>query len=135
MEALRIRAAAGEDLNQLQQDAYKHLHILVPPPPVNVIPLQRRVLQGDEAKAYDLKAGELSEVLDLPAAFAIIKMESKEPVAIAAVRQALKDYPEAPRLGGHDPAGKVFQVGGALDSLRKIIDVKPAPTIPGALTS
>jgi hypothetical protein len=28
---------------------------------------------------------------------------------------ALKDYPEAPRLGGHDPAGKVFQVGGALD--------------------
>jgi hypothetical protein len=55
--------------------------------------------------------------------------------AIAAVRQALKDYPEAPRLGGHDPAGKVFQVGGALDSLRKIIDVKPAPTIPGALTS
>ena len=25
--------------------------------------------------------------------------------AIAAVRQALKDYPEAPRLGGHDPAG------------------------------
>jgi Protein of unknown function (DUF2783) len=55
--------------------------------------------------------------------------------AIAAVRQALKDYPEAPRLGGQDPAGKVFQVGGALDSLRKIIDVKPAPTIPGALTS
>ena len=55
--------------------------------------------------------------------------------AIAAVRQALKDYPEAPRLGGQDPAGKVFQVGGALDSLRKIIEVKPAPTIPGALTS
>jgi Protein of unknown function (DUF2783) len=55
--------------------------------------------------------------------------------AIAAVRQALKDYPEASRLGGHDPAGKVFQVGGALDSLRKIIDVKPTPTIPGALTS
>jgi hypothetical protein len=55
--------------------------------------------------------------------------------AIAAVRQALKDYPEAPRLGAQDPAGKVFQVGGALDSLRKIMDVKPAPTIPGALTS
>lgn len=25
--------------------------------------------------------------------------------AIAAVRQALKDYPEAPRLGGHDRQG------------------------------
>jgi hypothetical protein len=55
--------------------------------------------------------------------------------AIAAVRQALKDYPEAPKLGTKSPDGKVFQVGGALDSLRKIIDVKPVPTIPGALTS
>jgi Protein of unknown function (DUF2783) len=55
--------------------------------------------------------------------------------AIAAVRQALKDYPEAPKLGAQDPADKVFQVGGALASLRKIIDVKSAPTIPGALTS
>jgi Protein of unknown function (DUF2783) len=55
--------------------------------------------------------------------------------AIDAVRQALKDYPEAPKLGAHDPDRKQFQVGGALDSLRKIIAVKPAPSIPGALTS
>jgi Protein of unknown function (DUF2783) len=55
--------------------------------------------------------------------------------AIAAVRQALKDHPEAPELGAQNPDGKVFQIGGALDSLRKIIEVKPAPTIPGALTS
>jgi hypothetical protein len=55
--------------------------------------------------------------------------------AIAAVRQALQDYPEAPKLGAQDPTAKVFAVGGALDSLRKIIDVKPVPTIPGALTS
>jgi hypothetical protein len=55
--------------------------------------------------------------------------------AIEEVRQALKDYPEASQLGAHDPDRKQFQVGGALDSLRKIIEVKPAPTIPGALTS
>ena len=55
--------------------------------------------------------------------------------AITAVRQALKDYPEAPELGAQDPNRKTFQVGGALASLRKIIEVKPAPTIPGALTS
>jgi hypothetical protein len=55
--------------------------------------------------------------------------------AVAAARQAIQDYPEAPKLGAQDPTAKVFQVGGALDSLRKIIDVKPAPTIPGALTS
>jgi Protein of unknown function (DUF2783) len=55
--------------------------------------------------------------------------------AIAAVRQALKEYPEASKLGVHDPDRKQFQVGGALASLRKIIEVKPAPSIPGALTS
>jgi len=55
--------------------------------------------------------------------------------AVAAARQAIKDYPEAPKLGAQGPAAKIYQVGGALDSLRKIIDVKPVPTIPGALTS
>ena len=55
--------------------------------------------------------------------------------AIEAVRQALTEYPEASKLGAHDPGRKQFQVGGALNSLRKIIEVKPAPTIPGALTS
>jgi hypothetical protein len=55
--------------------------------------------------------------------------------AIAAVRQAFHDHPEALDLGGRNADGKAFQIGGALDSLRKIIEVKPAPTIPGALTS
>jgi hypothetical protein len=55
--------------------------------------------------------------------------------AIDTVRQAFKDYPEAPKLGADDPDRKQFQVGGALDSLRKIIEVKSGPTIPGALTS
>jgi len=55
--------------------------------------------------------------------------------AVAAVRQAFREHPEALELGAQHPQGKVFQVGGALDSLRKIIEVKPVPTIPGALTS
>src|SRR5262245_46304441 len=55
--------------------------------------------------------------------------------AVAAVRQALQDHPEALELGARNPDGKAFQVGGALDSLRKIIEVKPVPTIPGAMTS
>jgi len=89
MEALRSRAAAGEDLNQLQQEAYKHLHIQAPPPPVNVQTLRRLGLQGDEAKAFDLNPGEISAVLDLPAAFAIVKMESKDTAPLDSVRQEI----------------------------------------------
>jgi len=55
--------------------------------------------------------------------------------AVAEAKRAIKDYPEATMVGTRHPDGKTFQVGGALDSLRKIIEVKPAPTLPGALTS
>ncbi len=55
--------------------------------------------------------------------------------AVAHVKQAFMDFPEAMKVGTQDAAGKVFQIGGALDSLRKIIEVKPTPTLPGALTS
>ena len=37
--------------------------------------------------------------------------------AIVSVRQTLKDYPEAPKLGANDPDRKQFQVGGALEFL------------------
>jgi hypothetical protein len=54
--------------------------------------------------------------------------------AIVRVKAAFKEHPEAAMVGIRDP-DKVYQVGGALDSLRKIIEVNPAPTLPGALTS
>jgi hypothetical protein len=55
--------------------------------------------------------------------------------AIAAVREAVTAHPEALAVGAGSRDSKDFQVGGALASLRKIIEVKPAPTLPGALTS
>jgi len=90
MEELRSRAVAGEDLNQLQQDAYKHLHIQATPPAVGVQTLRRISLQGDDLKAFDLKPGEISTVLDLPAAFAFVKLESKEAAPIGSVHQEIE---------------------------------------------
>jgi hypothetical protein len=90
MEQLRTRAVAGEDLNQLQLDAYQHLHIQAMPPPVNVMTLQPGTLQGDEAKVLTLNPGEFSPVLDLPAAFAVIKIESKDPTPLESVRQEIE---------------------------------------------
>ena len=90
MEALRSKAVAGEDINQLQQEAYKHLHIQAMPPPVNVQTLRRVSLQGDEAKVFDLNPGEVSAVLDLPAAFAVLKVESKGPMPIESVRAEIE---------------------------------------------
>ena len=90
MEQLRERAVAGEDLNQLQQDAYKHLHIQAHAASGQRIVAAAGSLQGDEAKVFDMNPGEISTVLDLPAAFAILKLESKEPVPIESVHQEIE---------------------------------------------
>jgi hypothetical protein len=90
LEELRTRALAGEDFSQLQQDAFKQLHILAPPPPANVMTLRRDSVQGDETKAFDLKPGETSAVLDAPAAYVLIKLESKEVAPLETVRQEIE---------------------------------------------
>jgi len=55
--------------------------------------------------------------------------------AIAHAKQAFAENPEAALVGAEDPQGKTYQVGGALAAMRKIIEVQPGPTIPGAMTS
>jgi hypothetical protein len=90
MEALRKRVVAGEDPNQVLREAYGHLQIQATPPPVNPVTMRRGNLQGDEAKAFDLNPGEITPVLDLPAAFAIIKLDSKTAMPLESVRPELE---------------------------------------------
>jgi hypothetical protein len=90
LEELRKRAVAGEDLNVLQQDAYKDLQIQAAPPPVNALTVRRINLQGEEAKAFDLNAGDVSAVIDAPAAVVIIKLGQKELLPVGSVRQEIQ---------------------------------------------
>jgi hypothetical protein len=90
LEELRKRALAGEDLNDLQQVAFKDLHIQAPPPPVTVQPLNRNVVQGEETKLFQLKAGDISAVLDLPAAYVIAKIESNQTAPLDIVRPEIE---------------------------------------------
>lgn len=98
MAELRKRAAAGEDFNLLQQDAYQYFHIQATPPPVNLTTVDRTTTQGDEAKALDLKPGEVSEVLDSLAAVVILKVESKDTMPLGAVHQEIETTLRAVRM-------------------------------------
>jgi hypothetical protein len=91
MAEVRSRALAGEDLNQLQQDAFRHLRIQATPPSVNTFTLRWGTLQGDEAKLFEMNPGEISAVLDLPAAYAVVKLESKDPMPLETVRQEIEN--------------------------------------------
>lgn len=55
--------------------------------------------------------------------------------AIALVKAAFAEFPEAVEVGAADRVRAEYQVGGALAALRKVIELKPAPSVPGALTS
>lgn len=55
--------------------------------------------------------------------------------AVAAVKRAFAQYPQAMTVGARHPDGQSYHVGGALAALRKVIELKPAPSVPGALTS
>jgi hypothetical protein len=90
MEKIRARAAGGEDLSDLQQQAYKDLHILATPPQVTPVAVRRSSMQGEEAKVLDLKEGELSSLLDLPGAFAFAKLVARHPVPMDSVRQEIE---------------------------------------------
>jgi hypothetical protein len=90
MEELRKRALEGDDLNLLLHQSYEHLQIQATPPAVNAVGVRRSNLQGDEAKVFDLNAGEITPVLDLPAAFAIYKLDSKEPLSIDSLRPEIE---------------------------------------------
>jgi hypothetical protein len=91
MEELRKRALAGEDdLNLLLRQSYEHLQIQAPPPPVNIVSVRRNSLQGDEGKVFDLNPGEVTPVLDLPASYAIYKLDSKDPLPIDSLRPEIE---------------------------------------------
>jgi hypothetical protein len=55
--------------------------------------------------------------------------------AVASVREAFRDFPQASSVGTRPTEARAFEVGGALASLRRVIELKPAPSVPGALTS
>ena len=89
MTELRAKAAAGADIAQLQKEAFEHFHILAPPPPLSVA-MRRTEVQGDEAKVFDLKPGDMTGVLDLPASVVILKLEGTEARPFETVRAEIE---------------------------------------------
>jgi len=89
-DELRERAAAGEDFDQLQREAYKDLGINVTPPPTKLNMVRRTSLPQDEAKVFDLNVGELSPVLESGGALVILKLESKQSIPVESAGPEIK---------------------------------------------
>ncbi len=82
MDELVSRAAKGEDFDQVQQEAYIMFGVTATPPPTKPILVRRASLRPNDATVFDLKVGEVTQVLSSQDGFVILKLESKEFVPI-----------------------------------------------------
>jgi PPIC-type PPIASE domain len=89
-EALRARAAAGEDFDKLQHEAYKDLDLGSIAPSTSLNHVSRGSLPGEQAGVFDLQPGETTAVLDSRDAFFVLKLDSKNVLPVESVRPEIE---------------------------------------------
>jgi len=76
-ENLRTRAAAGEDVTKLQKEAFEKAGMKIESPTVNLPSVRRNGLPQAHTVIFDLKPGEVSQVISDAGGHYIYKMNSK----------------------------------------------------------
>jgi len=98
-EALRTRAAAGEEFAKLQKEAYEFAGVsgnTEPDPKMGK--LRRRGLPLAHASAFDLKPGEVSPVISDATGHYIYKLDSREAQPLEAVRTEITNVLRRERM-------------------------------------
>jgi PPIC-type PPIASE domain len=81
-ESLRVRAAAGEDFVKLQKEAFDAAGMKIESPTVNLPSVRRTGLPPAHAVVFDLKSGEVSQVIDDSGGHYIYKVNSKSEIPL-----------------------------------------------------
>ena len=90
-EKLQQRAAAGEDFDKLQKEAFTAANNKGTPPSVDMGERRRSTLPAKQADAvFGLKAGEVSPPLEEASGFSIYKVVSKDQVPLDKVHDEIK---------------------------------------------
>jgi PPIC-type PPIASE domain len=97
-DKLRARAAAGEDFNKLQEEAYQVAGIKSSAPNTTMGKQRRNVLPPTQSSAFDLKPGEVSPVITDQSGFFIYKMVSKGTMPLDQARDEIKGILRSERL-------------------------------------
>jgi parvulin-like peptidyl-prolyl isomerase len=98
-DALRARAAAGEDFTKLQKEAYAAAGLsgnTEPNPRMDK--MRRRGLPPAHAAVFDLKPGEVSPVISDSTGHYVYKMDSKETESLEAVKVEINNMLRRQRL-------------------------------------
>jgi parvulin-like peptidyl-prolyl isomerase len=89
-EKARGRAAAGEDLDKIQSDAFAFAKNTQAPPTTQLGPRRRGSLPPDhDAAVFALKPGEVSQLFDTAGGWYLYKVESKRDLPLEEVREEI----------------------------------------------
>ncbi len=88
-ESLRARAAAGEDFVKLQKEAFDAGGMKIESPTVNLPKVRRNGLPPAHAAVFDLKAGEVSQVINDSGGHYIYKVKSKDEPSLEQVKDEI----------------------------------------------
>ena len=87
-EALRARAAAGEDFAKLQDEAAAAAEFKGKPP-TQLGKVRRTSLPPDQAEVMDLKPGEISQLITTPNGYLIYKVGEKDTLPLDKVQDEI----------------------------------------------
>jgi hypothetical protein len=87
---LRVRAAAGEDFTKLQQAAYDAAGIKTTATAPELKKIRRSNFPTTHLSVFDLKEGEVSQVISDASGHYIYKLDSKELIPLAEVKEEIK---------------------------------------------
>jgi len=89
-ETMRARAAAGEDFVKLQKEAFEAAGMKIESPTVALQKVRRTGLPPAHAAVFNLKAGEVSQVINDSGGHYIYKVNSKDQITLDQARQEIQ---------------------------------------------
>jgi bifunctional DNA-binding transcriptional regulator/antitoxin component of YhaV-PrlF toxin-antitoxin module len=104
-DTLRSRAAAGEDFATLQKEAFEAAGMKISSPTVSLPKVRRTGLPPAHAAVFDLKAGDVSQVINDSGGHYIYKVLTKEELSLDQVKEEIHNTLQNQR--GRDMMEKV----------------------------
>jgi hypothetical protein len=90
-EKLRARAAAGEDFLKLQQLAFEAAGVKVASPNTSMGKVRRTALPAAQSAIFELKVGEVSQVVTDTGGHYIYKVEAKDHLTLEQAKSEIRD--------------------------------------------
>ena len=88
-ESLHTRAASGEDFGKLQQEAFTAGGLKANAPSTKLGKVRRSSLPADQGAVFDLKSGEVSQLISSPNGYFVYKIGEKDTLPLDKVHEEI----------------------------------------------